>query len=163
MKKILLFTLSLVFLSTVFSCSSSVMKKISSEDFDRLFEIVKTAGADEIMSRQINKDESYRVFLDETEYLNLVDKAEAVYESYGNEGYEALLVFARTKKQEQVFDLLTKRYEWAPCDPAEKIVFAKEGCVILAVKGSRENTEKVYDAFCAFFGNKKCKTVSKER
>ena len=162
LKKSILFLIIFILIVSA-GCDTAEARRIDKGAFDALYETVKTVGFDEITVEETDRENSYKIFLKSEEFDDYVDTAKNVCESYGSEGFEMLLILAKEGKPNELFDIISKRYEWTPCDPAEKIIFAEYGGVVIAVKGKKESAEKVYDSFCAFFDIQSCKKREKER
>ena len=163
LKKSVLIFICVLLLAEISGCVADKEAIVNKSEFDMLFETLKYVGFDEVTVEETDRENSYRIFMTAEEFDEYVEAAGSVCESYGNEGYEMLLILAKERMSAKLFDMLSRRYEWTPCDPAEKIVFAKCGGVVVAVKGKKESTEKVYNSFCGFFGKSSCEKREKER
>lgn len=93
---------------------------------------------------EITEEDSYRLGLSTEEFRSLVDRAHLVRPDLSVTGFEVLAVRAAdVRAAKKLYRTLLHDYEWAPCDPAERVAFLRHRDGVFRVKGS----ETEVDAF----------------
>lgn len=124
--------------------------------------VLADASGVELKQNDITSEDAYMVFLEENEYLSLVENASVFSEITGYQGYEMIVVTAKNEAAAyQIADKISRLFWWAPCDVAKKMIFANLGRTVLAVKGGDESVERTFLAYCGIYGVNNCETRQK--
>lgn len=157
MKKI--FVLCYAF-AVLFVCSCGrTVRDMSCEELSSL--LVKASGK-ELVCTDIKIGDGYMIGIDDAIFDKYIKNAKRYSETIGADGYELTVIL--TGDEKDASDLraeIEEHHEWAPCDPAEKVIFANLGKAVISVKGKADDADIAYRAFCSSLGRKECFSTEK--
>ena len=153
MKKILLvFTICLSFLLS--SCGETVMSAFAEAE-DRASSIYRQAGISmqNVYSEEIEDNFAFAFGIGREEFDEYVEDAVCLRQAVDSKG-QTLYVFETEAEKDALWlaEHIYAGYEWAPCDPSEKLVIASSGKYVMLFKSGVKEADQVLESFRSLMG-----------
>lgn len=137
-------------LAFVSCCKQMQKENLQGSAHDIAFRIYSMAGKDASAApkERMSAENSYIFGISEQVFHNDVEEATVIYSSELSLGNALCVIVAQSDDAaEKLYKNLCEEYDWAPCDPADSIVFMHCGRYIVTAKDTQETTAKLCNAF----------------